>query len=295
MRFLAKRYNEKGVALESDGRSEEAIVCYEKAIKSDSGWSVPWYNLGLLYKRRNLWERSLACNQRAAELNPEDEAAWWNLGIAATALENWVEARRAWQAYGIEIESGEGPIEMDFGATPIRLNPDGDGEVVWCCRIDPARAIIESVPLPESNHRYQDLLLHDGAPNGYRKLGSREVPVFDELQLLKPSEFGTFEVLIDGVTPDLLDKLIDSEVEKAGDDLAIEDWRTIRRLCRACSEGRPFDQTHTHEQDTGSERRVGIAAKSEKRVRELIAAWREKLPEATFSEINCALPPAWVN
>ncbi|MFN0112093.1 MAG: tetratricopeptide repeat protein [Blastocatellia bacterium] len=297
MKVLAKRYNSKGMELEEAGQFDEAIVYYEKAIKSAPDWSVPWYNLGLLYKYQKLWEKSLACTQRASELDANDEAAWWNLGIAATALENWPEARRAWKTYGIEIEPGDGPIEMDFGSVPIRLDPDGDAEVVWCKRIDPARAIVQNIPFSESGFRYGDLVLHDGAPNGYRKNeNGKEAPIFDELQLLYPSEFGTFEALVDGISAEELDELIDSESEESGDELAIEDWGTIRILCRACSEGKPDDQhAHHHETVVDGERRIGFAAKTEERVKTLLADWQKKFPQATFSEIKCGLPPAWIN
>jgi hypothetical protein len=289
MRFQAEQHNNKATKLEEKGQIEKAIACYEKAIKTDPRWSVPWYNLGLLYKRQRAWEKSLACNQRAVKLDARDKAAWWNMGIAATALDDWQEARRAWTAYGIKIESEDGPIEMDLGPVPIRINPDGGGEVVWCNRIDPARAIIESIPLPESNHRFGDLLLHDGAPNGYRKVGNQEVPVFDELQLLAPSEFGTYEVLVDAVMPEALNVMIDEA--NSADDLAVEDWGTLRRLCKACSEGRPFDENHIHKQEAETERRIGFAAASEQRVNELLIIWREKLPAVEFSQVQCVLQP----
>src|SRR6185436_9533696 len=177
MKVFASHYNEKAGELKDEGNIAEAIVYYEKAIKAAPDWSVPWYNLGLLYKYEHNWSESLRCNRRAAELDPQDEAAWWNLGIAATALNNWPEARRAWKAFGIELPEGEGPIEEDYAATPISLNSTDGGEVVWCRRIDPARAIIDSIPFPKSGHRYSDLLLHDGAPNGYRMIQGQEVPV----------------------------------------------------------------------------------------------------------------------
>jgi hypothetical protein len=86
------------------------------------------------------------------------------LGIAATALNNWPEARRAWNGYGLKLPAGEGPIEADLGLTPIRLNPTGGRRSRLVQRIDPARAIIDSVPFPDSGHRHGDLLLHDGEP-----------------------------------------------------------------------------------------------------------------------------------
>jgi tetratricopeptide (TPR) repeat protein len=97
---------------------------------------VPWYNLGLVRKHQRRWPESLSCNLRAAALDPTDEAAWWNAGIAATALGEWATARRAWAAFGIELPPDDGEITMRLGPTPIRLNADGNGEVVWCARID---------------------------------------------------------------------------------------------------------------------------------------------------------------
>src|SRR3978361_1426900 len=75
--------------------------------------AIDEYNLGLAAKYRGDWEASLKHNQKAAEFNSEDEATWWNLGIAATALSNWHEARRAWGKCGIS----------DLGV--------GDGEILW--------------------------------------------------------------------------------------------------------------------------------------------------------------------
>ncbi|MGI8605493.1 MAG: tetratricopeptide repeat protein [Verrucomicrobiales bacterium] len=196
MRLVAGWYNARARTAHQRGRFEDAVSLYEKAIASDGTWSVPWFNLGLLYKERRDWRASLSYNQEAVRRDPSNEGAWWNLGIAATALCDWPEARRAWSASGIELPNGSGEIRGNFGYTPVRINPATGGEVIWAFRIDPARAIVRSVPLPESDHRHGDLLLHDGSPNGYRLLEGREVPVFDELEILRPSDFGTFEATV---------------------------------------------------------------------------------------------------
>jgi len=291
-RSLAVRHNEKAIKLEERGLIAEAVKYYQKAIKLYSAWSVPWYNLGLLRKRQRNWRESLRCNQKAVTLDPSDQAAWWNLGIAATALEDWPEARRAWKGFGIEIPDGEGPIEMKIGATPIRINPDDAPEVVWCRRIDPARAIIDCVPLPQSEHRFGDLLLHDGAPNGYRKIDGNQVPVFDELQLLVPSDYGTFEIIVDGVGPEEIESLIDLANERG---LAAEDWSAnIRMLCKACSEG-GLASEHTHDADQTSYRRIGFAALSEIQTNEVLQSWLAAKPQAKIEEIVCLLEPAFIN
>ena len=121
--------------------------------------SHEWYNLGLKLKYEGKWAESLDANLRALELQPEDnEAAIWNAAIAATALRDWLTARAMWQRYGIKLQGpAEGPIEDNFGVTPVRLNPDDQAEVVWTRRIDPARARLLNVPLPESGFRFNDI------------------------------------------------------------------------------------------------------------------------------------------
>lgn len=190
----AGRLVELGNEHRAAGRIADAEAAYRAAIDGAPDWSVPYYDLGLLCKYEERWRESLEFNQRAADLDSDDEAAWWNLGIAATALGEWPEARRAWHACGISIPAGDGPLHLDYGSVPIRLDPDGDGEVVWANRFDPARARILSVPLPTSPFRWGDIVLHDGAPEGYRELHGRKVPVFNVLARLEPSPFRTFIV-----------------------------------------------------------------------------------------------------
>jgi hypothetical protein len=86
------------------------------------------------------------------------------LGIAATALHDWPEAA---------------------ATACVRLNPQSSGEVVWGERLDPARLVILNVPLPESRHRFRDIILNDGAENGTRAVGGIQVPVFAEFAGLK--------------------------------------------------------------------------------------------------------------
>lgn len=142
MRLLATIFNSKAIELEEKGDIAGAVAAYRRSIKWDRKWSVPWYNLGLLFKRQHAWRESLEHNEKAVELNPSDEAAWWNLGIAATALRKWSRARDAWRACGIDVPDGDGPAAMELDPVPIRLNPDAEAEVIWCKRIDPARAIV---------------------------------------------------------------------------------------------------------------------------------------------------------
>jgi tetratricopeptide (TPR) repeat protein len=193
LNFLAQSLNDLGNNAEHRGMQGPAKILYRSAATVRPSWSSPWYNLGLQAKYQGEWQASMRFNQRAASLDPDDQASWWNLGIAATALREWTQARRAWNACGIGLEEGLDEISMPPVTACVRLNPDTSAEVVWGTRVDPARIEIRSVPLPNSNRRYRDILLNDGAAEGTRKSGEQEYPVFDELAVWKPSNYSTFQ------------------------------------------------------------------------------------------------------
>lgn len=116
------------------------------------------------------------------------------------------------------------------------------------------------------------------------------MPVFDELVLLQPSSLGTFIVTVAGITSHEAEHL----VEKAGEDeLEVEDWTTqIQWLCSACSEGRV---EHTHDDmTTRSQRRFGVAARSEVQVRRFMAKMLELSSGATLQTVECAIAPTQV-
>jgi hypothetical protein len=273
----AESLNRLGNDLSDEGRWPEAEQAYIRATESDPSWSSPWYNLGLLYKQQRRWHDSIRANQTAVELDPSDRDAWWNLGIAATAIGNWPLARAAWRGCGINLPDGDGPIQANLGLVPIRLNPQGNGEVVWSHRIDPARAIIGNVPLPSSGYCEGDVVLHDGAATGHRKLDGRTVPVFDVLQRLTPSPRRTYEVWIEAASSSDVTAL--ASIAEAMN-LQVEDWtESIYSLCKACSEGTPHDE---HDSSLSVEwvtrRHIGISAIDADTVIGMLERWTAAAP-----------------
>ncbi len=286
-KFLAVYHNQGGQRfLDRQGDLRRAEQAFRKAATAAPDWSVPWYNLGLIFKRQRLWRQSLDCNQKALERNASDEAAWWNLGIAASALGDWREARRAWTGFGLELPASEGEVSMSLGPTPIRIDPSGTGEVVWCNRIDPARAVIRSVPFLESGHHYGDLLLHDGAPNGEREIHGQKVPVFDAIELLRPSKHINFDIVVRVPEAKALDALFE---HAANADIGLEDWGTIRCLCAACSRQSlgPYEQTIPSAPDrSGDPIRLTAAAPDEARLRALLDSWIAARPGGSVVRVT---------
>lgn len=234
------------------------------------------FNSGLRCKYEGRWQESFDFNRKATELAPEDQGAWWNMGIAATALGDWKEARRAWSACGLKPPDGDGPPEYNFGMTPVRLDPDGDGEVVWTERIDPARARIVSVPLPSSTNNYGDVVLIDGAADGYRMLRDRQVPVFNVLMTLKPSPLRKYVIELATSDRESSEALRACAEEMGG---TAEDWgRTTNILCSECSRGIPHE--HPAEPATPAHPHCGLAARDEIHAQQIIDAWLSREPGA---------------
>ena len=251
---------------------EAAMPLYERALALDPRHPVVHYNIGLVHKYRGAWAESLHHNRIASDLRPDDEAANWNMGIAATALRDWLAAREAWRRAGIPIADGDGPIAEDFGMTPVRLNPDGRGEVVWARRIDPVRAVIANIPYGESGFREGDVVLHDGAGVGQREANGRTYSVFNVLELFEPSANSTYEAEVrprDAADLDALIQALD------GAKIEHEVWTTnMRVLCKQCSEGLPHEH---HDEDKVASwpdsHVIGISATSPDAARRVLERW----------------------
>ena len=274
-REQANRLHAEGMALNDAGDTPGALAKYRAALELDPDRSSTLYNVGLIYKYQSCWRESLRFNMRAYELRPNDEATAWNLAIAATALNDWRTARSIWSTLGIKITPGDSAVGDDFGITPVRLNSDNDGEVVWSKRIDPVRARLTSIPYADSGFRYGDTVLHDGAPVGYRTYEGREFAVFNVLQLFEPSRFSTYEADIVAPSPTDIEAL-EGICNDTG--TAMEDWsRSVRILCRACSEGRPHEHhdSDKKEQEWEAERRIALAAISESQIQRVFDAWSD--------------------
>lgn len=290
-RQQAEDLHEQARQLDDD---DEALRVYHQALALDPARPSTLYNVGLIHKYRSEWAESLDFNRRAVELAPDDEAANWNLAIAATALCDWATARAAWQRLGIKLVEGEGAIEEDFGLTPVRLNPDGAGEVVWGRRIDPARVRIQNIPYASSGFRVGDVVLHDGAPVGTRTWQGVDYAVFNVLQLHVPSRLTTFELEVQ-VESAVDVEALDAAFEAAG--CYVEDWTsTVRILCKACSEGTPHEH---HDQDGGKDDRwvtqrvLGAASEDEVTLRAALARW--SAPGRRVVSLGVALPPPTKN
>jgi hypothetical protein len=256
------------------GNLKEAAALFGDLLRGFPEEASFHYMQGLVHKYLRDWPVSLHHNLRSQALREEpDEASQWNAGIAATAVGDWTDARRMWKRCGMKLPDGEGAIDANFGVTSIRLNPWGDGETLYAQRIDPVRARLLNVPLPESGYRFGDIVLHDGAATGSRRWEGRDVFVFNALERLQRSDFETVSVFVTCEDPVELESLLQTEAAGIG---GIEDWTgSVSAICRRCSYGVPHQHGALAEDGSWqSARNIGFAAQGRRVVETLLDRWK---------------------
>jgi hypothetical protein len=263
----------------------DAIKIYHQILAEAPTDDEAHFNLGLIYKRQQNWEKSFLHNQKAAIFDPSHDGSWWNLGMAATMLKEWRVARQAWNHFGLKYEDSDDEITGQIGITPVRTNPQGEhSEVIWCKRIDPARTMIENVPTLASNRHFGDILLNDGAPNGFRKVNGQEYAVFDEVVVIQKSEYLTYEILIEGSNAAEI-KAFERICEGYG--VECEDWTAnIRLLCKQCSEGRPHKEHDRKLAQPDGVFRLGLAAKNRAQIDQIFESWTMKTLNKQIEILN---------
>ncbi|NOT88902.1 MAG: hypothetical protein HOP03_12045 [Lysobacter sp.] len=266
----------RAYAAYDDGDLIEARAWFDTLLAAAPDMPDYHYMQGLVCKYLRDWPLSLRHNLRSLALRTDaDEASRWNAAIAATALGDWGEVRRQWTGCGIGIPDGDGEIDANFGVASVRLNAWDRGETLFGRRVDPVRARLINVPLPDSGYRYGDIVLHDGAATGQRRFHQSMVPVFNVLERLETSEFQTFAVFVSCPQHEDLDTLVEARMPGIA---FIEDWtESIAHYCLRCSYGAPHRGGDAHGVEKRSEwwpeRNLGIAAQSRHSISKLLQRW----------------------
>ena len=88
----ARAWNNKGVALYGLGRHEEAINCYEQALEIDPRDAPAWFNKGDVLRALGRREEAIACYDKTLAIDPRLERAWVHKGNTFHALGRHEEA-----------------------------------------------------------------------------------------------------------------------------------------------------------------------------------------------------------
>lgn len=67
----AKAQNKKGNQLKREGKLEQAIACYQKAIEINPQWALSYFNLGQALVRQEKFDEAIEAYRKAIEINPK--------------------------------------------------------------------------------------------------------------------------------------------------------------------------------------------------------------------------------
>ncbi|MCF8247504.1 MAG: hypothetical protein K9J37_20945 [Saprospiraceae bacterium] len=265
------------LVVEYDRRGDvyNAVKLCKRLARLAPDWSVPFAFLSRTYRSRMEWKPTFHYCLKAVEHNNFDENLWETLGIASTVLGEWETARYAWNQLGFHFKPSNEALHLDLGLVPVRLNPTTQPEIVAARRIDPVRASIESIPQPSSGRRYKDLILVENRPNTNSNFYQqhKKLPIHNELQLLKSSNWHTFSVLLHTPSQTDVDTLANLCLSA---NLGFDNWSNATRFFQPNihrNVAEYFDQTIFGKQ----EREVFLVAIAAKQLREVAAvleSWR---------------------
>lgn len=84
--------NEIGKTLIDEGKYEEAIECFDKALELDPTYIRAYNNKGCVFEALNKHEEAIECYDKAIELNPDDHETYNNKQFVLSKLNKKGEA-----------------------------------------------------------------------------------------------------------------------------------------------------------------------------------------------------------
>ena len=100
----AWEWSNKGFSLDSLGRHEEALRCFDKALELDPRDAAVWNNKGTSLGSLGRHEEAIRCYDKALELDPQHTSAWYNKGTVFSGLRRHEEAIRCYDK-ALELDS----------------------------------------------------------------------------------------------------------------------------------------------------------------------------------------------
>ena len=102
----AAQRNREGAKLIEQGKMEEALEAFQKAVELDANDPVPRLNLAYTYDRQGRTEEAIAEYRKAIELSPSNLLAYNNLGVLYDKMGQYDEAIREFKR-ALEIDPSD--------------------------------------------------------------------------------------------------------------------------------------------------------------------------------------------
>ncbi|HEV8594541.1 MAG TPA: tetratricopeptide repeat protein [Thermoplasmata archaeon] len=123
----ASAWTSKGVALKRLGRLDEALKCHNAALKLDPENEIAWCNKGDIFFRSGNMERAIECYDKAIEIRPKYAIAWNNKGAALARMGRF-EAARTCQDEAVKLKPRYVAAWLNRGEVLARLGLRDEAE-----------------------------------------------------------------------------------------------------------------------------------------------------------------------
>ena len=131
---------QRGLQFQQNGKIEEAVAAYSRAIKQDPHNAAAYINMGSALRTLGKLEAARLCYQRACDLEPDNVSMLSNFGNTLCDMQDFVEAEKVHKRV-LELE-GENPgFIYNAGVAPFNDN-----------RPDEAIALFDKVIEKEPEH-----------------------------------------------------------------------------------------------------------------------------------------------
>jgi serine/threonine protein kinase len=134
-------WGNKGLSLDSLGRYEEAIRCYDRVIESSPRDARTWCNKGVSLGFLGRLEEAIGCYDRALEFDPRNTATWISKGFSLRLLGRFEEAMRCYDK----------AIELDLGCA-LAWSGKARCQEKLGLKLDAARSYRQFVALASAEH-----------------------------------------------------------------------------------------------------------------------------------------------
>ena len=132
-----------GKALQVAGRSEEALVAYERALEIDQRHGDTYNNIATIYHLQGHYDAAIEWYEKARQRYPGYEEIYQNLGDAYSNKGDWDKAIEMYER-ALEIDDRNGGMWNNFGETLSKAGAEARAEEVFL------RSILLAPELPES-------------------------------------------------------------------------------------------------------------------------------------------------
>jgi len=85
-------WNNLGLLAARDGRGDEAVACFQEALRQSPGYWIALVNLGNAYRQQHRWEDARAALERAVAARPRDPEANYSLAMVFAQQDNTARA-----------------------------------------------------------------------------------------------------------------------------------------------------------------------------------------------------------